>query len=160
MTAVPTASLALTLPLAALLLIVAGLAATMGLRGRAGTLSRDGRLGVRTAASMAGDDAFAVANRVAAPVALGTALIAGVLAVLMLLLPLSTGAVLIAFGLGLVATMVLLTTAGVLGDRAARHVPIPARRPAAGGAGCGGCGCDGGGCSKLTRNARPATGSA
>jgi hypothetical protein len=75
-----------------------------------------------------------------------------VLAVLLLVLPLSAAAALICFVVGLAAAFALLVTAGVLGDRAARHVPIPARQPAASGAGCGGCGCGGGGCSKLTRN--------
>ena len=81
-----------------------------------------------------------MANRVAAPVALGAAAIAALLAVLILVLPLSTGAVVISFAVALVAAFALLVTAGVLGDRAARHVPIPARKPDAGGAGCGGCG--------------------
>jgi hypothetical protein len=160
MTIVPTASLALTLPLAAVLLLIAVPAGTMGLRGRSGTMTRDGRLGVRTPASTASDEAFGVANRVAAPVALGAAAIAAVLAVLILVLPLSTVAVVGCFVVALAATFALLMTAGVLGDRAARHVPIPARKPASAGAGCGGCGCDGGGCSKLTRNSTPAAGSA
>jgi hypothetical protein len=160
MAAVSTASLALTIPLAVVLLLLAALSGTVGLRGRAGTLTRDGRMGVRTPASMASDEAFGVANRVAAPVALGAAAIAALLAVLILVLPVSSVAVLILFVVALAAVFGLLVMAGVLGDRAARHVPIPARQPAAGGAGCGGCGCGGGGCSKLTRNAEPAADSA
>ena len=156
----PTASLALTLPLAAILLVIAVPAVAMGLRGRSGTLTRDGRLGVRTPASTASDAAFAVANRVAAPITLGAAAIAATLAVLILLLPLSTVAVVSCFVVALAVAFVLLMTAGVLGDRAARHVPIPARMPASAGAGCGGCGCAGGGCSKLTRNSTPAADSA
>lgn len=148
----PTASLALTLPLAAVLLVVAGLAGSMGLRARSGSLTRDGRMGVRTPASLASNESFGVANRVAAPVALGAAVIAALLAGLLLVLPLSAVAAVICFVVGLVAAFALLVTAGVLGDRAARHVPIPARKPAASGSGCGGCGCGGGGCSKLTRN--------
>ncbi len=160
MAAVPTASLALTLPLAAVLMVLAVLSGTVGLRGRAGTLTRDGRLGIRTPASSASDDAFTVANRVAAPICLGSAVISGVVALLMVVLPLSTAAVLVAFTVALTACVALLVIAGVLGDRAARHVPIPARRPVAGGAGCGGCGCGGGGCAKLTRNGQPAAGPA
>lgn len=150
-----TASLALTIPLAALLLLLAGLSGTVGLRGRGGALTRDGRMGVRTPASMASDESFAVANRVAAPVALGAAAIALVVAVLIVALPLSSVGALILFVVALAAVFALLLAAGTLGDRAARHVPVPARRPAAGGAGCGGCGCGGGGCSKLTRTAEP-----
>ena len=154
----PTASLALTLPLAAVLLVVAVPAGSMGLRGRSDSLTRDGRMGVRTPASMASDEAFGVANRVAAPLALGAAAIAALLAVLILVLPLSTVSVVVSFVVALVGAAALLVTAGRLGDRAARHVPIPARRPVAGGGGCGGCGCGGGGCSKLTRNSAPAAG--
>jgi hypothetical protein len=160
MTAVSIASLALTLPLAAVLAAVAVLSAAVGLRARSDTLTRDGRLGVRTPASLASDEAFTVANRVAAPICLGSAAIAGVVAVLVLVLPLSIVAALIAFAVALAACLALLLTAGVLGDRAARHVPIPARRPASAGAGCGGCGCGGGGCAKLTRESRPVTDSA
>ena len=155
-----TASLALTIPLAAVLLLLAALSGAVGLRGRAGSLSREGRMGVRTPASMASDDAFAVANRVAAPIALGAAVIAAVVAVLLFVLPLSTVGVVVVFVVTLAADFGLLVAAGALGDRAARHVPLPARRPASAGAGCGGCGCGDGGCSKLTRNAEPATGSA
>lgn len=155
-----TASLALTIPLAAVLLSLAALSGTVGLRGRSGSLSRDGRMGVRTPASMASDEAFGVANRVAAPVALGAAAVAALVAVLILVLPLSWVGVLVLCLVALAAVFGLLLMAGVLGDRAARHVPIPARKPAAEGAGCGGCGCGGGGCSKLTRNAEPAAGSA
>ena len=155
-----TASLALTVPVAVVLLLLAALSGVVGVRGRAGALTRDGRMGVRTPASMASDEAFGVANRVAAPVALGAAAIAGLLAVVILVLPLSTVAVVVAVVVALTVTFALLVYAGVLGDRAARHVPIPARKPVSGGAGCGGCGCGGGGCSKLTRSSEPATGSA
>jgi hypothetical protein len=150
----------LTIPLAVVLLLLAALSGTVGVRGRTGALSRDGRMGVRTPASMAGDEAFGVANRVAAPVAIGAAAIAAVLAVLILVLPVSSVGALILFVVALTVVFALLLVAGALGDRAARHVPIPARKPAATGAGCGGCGCGGGGCSKLTRTAEPAADSA
>ena len=103
-----TASLALTIPLAALLLLLAGLSGTVGLRGRGGALTRDGRMGVRTPASMASDEAFAVANRVAAPVALGAAAIALVVAVLIVALPLSSVGALILFVVALAAVFALL----------------------------------------------------
>jgi hypothetical protein len=102
---------------------------------------------------MASDDAFQLANRVAAPVSAGAAAVAAVMAVLMLALPLATGGTLTIFLIGLAGSMGLLVAAGVLGDRAARQVPIPARKPgSAAGAGCSGCACGGGGCAGITRN--------
>jgi len=78
--------------------------------------------------------------------------VAGVPALLVLVLPLPTAGTVSIWLLGLVGSMVLLVLAGVLGDRAARQVPIPARRPgSAAGAGCSGCACGGGGCAGLTR---------
>ena len=102
---------------------------------------------------MASDDAFALANRVAAPVSAGAAAVAAVIAVLVLVLPVSTAGTLTVFVIGLAGSMGLLVAAGVLGDRAARQVPIPARKPgSAGGAGCSGCACGGGGCAGISRN--------
>lgn len=151
------APLALTIPLALLLLLLATAAAMMARRGSAGTLQRSGRLGVRSPAALASDQAFAVANRVAAPVSAGAAAVAGVLAVLVVVLPLSTAGTLMIWVLGLAGSIILLVAAGVLGDRAARQVPIPARKPgSAGGGGCSGCACGGGGCAGITRN-DPAT---
>ena len=142
----------LTIPLAALLAVLAVAAAVTAKRGAAGTLRRAGRLGVHSPAAVASEDAFALANRVAAPVAAGASVVAGVLALLVLVLPLPTAGAVSIWLLGLVGSMVLLVLAGVLGDRAARQVPIPARRPgSAAGAGCSGCACGGGGCAGLTR---------
>ena len=147
-----TAPPGLTIPLAALLAVLAVAAAVTAKRGAAGTLRRAGRLGVHSPAAMASEDAFALANRVAAPVAAGASIVAGVLALLVLALPLPTAGAVSIWLLGLVGSMVLLVLAGVLGDRAARQVPIPARRPgSAAGAGCSGCACGGGGCAGLTR---------
>ena len=156
------APLVLTIPLVALLALLAIASAVMAVRGYAGTLPRSGRLGVRSPAAMASDEAFAIANRVASPVAAGAAAVAGVLGLLTLVLPLPTAGTLTIFVIGLAGSMTLLVVAGVLGDRAARHVPIPARRPgSAGGAGCSGCACGGGGCAGLTRtDPAAATGSA
>ena len=147
------APLALTIPLVALLAVLAVAAAVMARRGFAGTLRRSSRLGVHSPAAMASDEAFALANRVAAPIAAGAAAVAGVLGVLTLVLPLATVGTVTVFVIGLAGSMVLLVVAGVMGDRAARQVPIPARRPrsAGGGAGCNGCACGGGGCAGLTR---------
>ena len=147
------APLALTIPLALLLAVLAAAAAVMAKRGSAGTLQRTDRLGVHTPAAIASDDAFGLANRVAAPVAAGAAAVAAVIAVLVVVLPVSTAGTLTVFVIGLAGSMGLLVAAGVLGDRAARQVPIPARRPgSAGGAGCSGCACGGGGCAGISRN--------
>jgi len=108
---------------------------------------------VHSPAAMASDEAFTLANRVAAPVAGGAAVVAVVSAVLMLFLPLPAGASLVVGLVGLAGSVVLLLVAGVLGDRAARQVPIPARKPSsAGGAGCAGCACGGGGCAGISRS--------
>jgi hypothetical protein len=150
---VSAAPLGLTIPLAAVLLALAIASVLMAKGGFAGTLRRSGRLGVHTPPAMASDQAFAVANRVAAPIAAGAAVVAGVLAVLVVVLQMSTAATLVIWIVGLAGSMVLLVAAGVLGDRAARQVPIPARAPAASGAaGCTGCACGSGGCAGITRN--------
>ena len=147
------APLALTIPLAVLLAVLATASALMAKGGFAGTLSRKGRLGVHSPAAMASDEAFALANKVAAPIALGAAVVAAVLAVLVLVLSPSTAMALVFAVIGLVGSLVLLVVAGALGDRAARQVPIPASKPAAGGGGgCSGCACGGGGCSGITRS--------
>ncbi len=156
MAGVSTASLALTIPLAVVLLLPAALSGLVGLRGRAGALTRTGGW------ACAPRPAWPATRRsrrqpVAAPVALGAAAVAAVIAVLILVLPVSAAVAVILFLVGLAAVFALLLVAGTLGDRAARHVPLPARKPGTdGGAGCGGCGCGGGGCSKLTRSTAPA----
>ena len=153
------APLLLTIPMALLLAILAVAAAVMARRGAAGTLQRTDRLGVHTPAAMASDDAFVLANRVAAPVSAGAAAVAAVIAVLVLALPLSTAGTLTVFLVGLAGSMALLVAAGVLGDRAARQVPIPARKPGSvGGAGCSGCACGGGGCAGISRSDPAAAG--
>jgi hypothetical protein len=156
---VSNAPLVLTIPLALLLAALAIAAALMARKGTAGTLQRSGRLGVHTPAALASDDAFAVANRVAAPISAGAAAVAAVVALLLILLPLSTAAAITVFVVGLAGSMALLVAAGVLGDRAARQVPIPARKPGTpGGAGCSGCACGGGGCAGISRNDPAAAG--
>ena len=146
-----SAPLALTIPVALLFAVLAAASAVMAKRGFAGSLTRKGKLGVHTPAAMASDEAFALANRVAAPVAGGAAVVAGVLAIAVLALPLSTATALVMAVVGLAGTMALLVVAGVLGDRSARQVPIPAAKPGAG-SGCSGCACGSGGCAGITRS--------
>ena len=148
---VSSAPLALTIPVALLFAVLAAASAVMAKKGFAGALTRQGKLGVHTPAAMASDEAFALANRVAAPVAGGAAVVAGVLAVAVLALPLSTATALVMAVVGLAGTMALLVVAGVLGDRSARQVPIPAAKPVAG-SGCTGCACGSGGCAGITRS--------
>ncbi len=142
--------LALTLPLAAVLLVMTLACAVTARRGWAGSLQRGGRSGVRTPAASASDAAFAVANRVAAPIQAGAAAIAAVVALLVLLLPMPVAATVVAFVVGLVAVIALSVAASSTGERAAREVPMPARRP--GGGSCDGCACGSGGCSALSRS--------
>ena len=150
---VPTAPLYLTIPLAVLLLALAVASGVMARGGFSGTLARTGRLGVHTPPAMASDEAFRVANRVAAPVTAGAGVVTGVVGVLILTLPLTAMGTVFFFLLGLVGGIVLLVIAGLMGDRAARHVPIPARKPTpAAGSACSGCACGSGGCAGLTRS--------
>jgi hypothetical protein len=150
---VSEAPLWLTVPFALVLVALGAAAAVMARGGFAGSLTRKNRMGVHSPAAMASDEAFMLANRVAAPVAGGAAVVAAVSAVLMLFLPLPAVANLVVGLVGLAGSVVLLLVAGVLGDRAARQVPIPARKPSsAGGAGCAGCACGGGGCAGISRS--------
>lgn len=151
---VSNAPVAFTLPIVVLLLVLAGLAYVTARRGWARTLRRDGRLGVHTRAASMSDDAFAVANRVAAPVVGGAGAIAVVLAILVAVLPLATVGTVIIGVLGLLAILVLFMVGGVLGEQAARTLPMPARRPKPSGA-CDGCACGSGGCAGLTRTPVP-----
>ncbi len=140
----------MTVPLGVLLLLVAVWAAVTARGGWIGALHRDGRLGARTPAASSSDDAFALANRVAAPVMAGAAGAALVTGVIVLAVPLSIAAVLVVAGLGLLGSVVLAIAGATLGERAARTLPVPARAPGSSSA-CDGCGCGGGGCAALTR---------
>ena len=151
---VSNAPAAFTIAVAALLLVVAVLSVLTARRGWNGTLRRDGRLGIHAPAAAASDRSFAVANKVAAPVVGGAALVAVVFAVLVLVLPVATAATVVIAVLGMLAVPALLIAAGVLGERAARTLPVPARRPKPSAA-CDGCACGGAGCAGLTRTAVP-----
>jgi hypothetical protein len=125
--------------------------ALLGARGR---LRRNRWAGVRTAASLRSDEAFALANRVAA-VPLGAA---GAVAV-------ASGAVLLAgadgvlawvvLGIGGLGALALAGVGGAAGDRAAAALPEPA---AAGCAGeCAGCALAGA-CAPDTARSTPGAG--
>ena len=119
----------------ALLLAAAGLI-TVAVLGGSGRLRRNPWAGVRTGRTLASDEAFALANRVAAA-PLGAA---GAVALV-------GGAVLLAGGPDAVAwTVLVVATAGMLGltglggalgDRAALRAPAPAAASCAGV--CAGC---------------------
>jgi len=140
------------LPLALVLIVIAVVAAVTAVRGRAGTLARDGRLGVRSEAALVSADAFTLANRVAWPIVAGAAVVAGLCGIVLAVAPLGVLTGIVVFLVAMAGSVVLLVKAAQLGDRAARTVPRPARKPGGGG-GCGGCACGGGGCAGLTRNA-------
>ena len=147
----------LTVPLGVLLLLLAVWAAITARGGWIGALRRDGRLGARTPAASTSDDAFALANRVAAPVLAGAAGAALLTGVIVLAVPLSVAAVLVVVLLGLVGSVVLAVAGATLGERAARTLPLPARAPGSSAA-CDGCGCGAGGCAALTRRDTAAAG--
>ena len=147
----------LTVPVTVLLLILAATGAVTARRGWRGTLSRRGRLGVHAMAASASDEAFAVANKVAAPVLAGSATVALLFAVLVPLLAVPTLATVMLGVLGLLTAVLLAVIGGIIGEQAARSLPVPARRPGALGASCDGCGCGAGGCAGLTRTAIPDT---
>ncbi|SFP85193.1 SdpI/YhfL protein family protein [Amycolatopsis arida] len=120
-----------------LLGVLVGWGGYLGWRER---LPRDRGAGVRTAATLRGDEAFRVANKVAGlpTMAAGGIGILGGLAGL--LMPDTVGLV-IAVAVGLVGMLALVAGGGLLGHQAALAVPEPAPSSA-----CGGCACSSGGC--------------
>jgi hypothetical protein len=62
---------------------------------------------------MASDEAFGVANKVAAPVSAGAAVIAGLIAVLVVALPVGTGTTVVIGLVGIAGSLALLVAAGV-----------------------------------------------
>lgn len=114
-----------------------GVAGWLGLRG---TLRRNRFIGVRTAATMASDQAFQLGNRVAGPplLAAGTvAVLGGAAAAVM---P-ATPAFVVVLGVVCAGVVGLSAAGGLLGSRAAAS--LPAAAPAA----CAGCACGGPGTS-------------
>lgn len=107
----------------------------VGVLGWRRMLPRNRFAGVRTVNTLRDDETFAVGNQVAAPlsIASGAVAVLGGVAVLAAQSPAATVTLVVLAGLGAIA---LTVAGGVLGDRAARRVPVPAF------AGCGGaCAC-------------------
>ncbi|GAB3139737.1 SdpI family protein [Amycolatopsis sp. NPDC004378] len=118
--------------------LLVGFGGFLGFRER---LTREGGTGVRTQAALRSEEAFKLANRVAAlPTMAGGAI--SVLAGLAGLAMPTTGGLIAAAFAGVLAMLVLVMGGGVLGNRAALTVPAPAAAPA----GCSGCACGAGGC--------------
>ncbi|GAC02365.1 hypothetical protein GONAM_53_00540 [Gordonia namibiensis NBRC 108229] len=112
---------ALSVAVAVLLFALAGLWATVGVRGLRGSLPRNRRFGVRTDETMRSDEAFRVANRVAAPGTIGASVILVLGAVPTLAVD---GAWSILFGVvALVAALVIIGLVSAIGVRAAATVP-------------------------------------
>ncbi|RKT51813.1 SdpI family protein [Saccharothrix australiensis] len=127
------------------LLVVLGLVGVafvaVGVLGMRGRLHRNRFFGVRTKATLRDDEAFTLANRIAAV----PTLVAGAIALATgVAVALNAETALVVGALGLVGSLVIASAGGVLGHRAAEAMPSP--EPA----GCGGCACAGA-CGVLQR---------
>jgi hypothetical protein len=126
------------LVLGVLLVVLGAALLTYALLGMRRKLRRNRWFGVRTAASLRSDAAFAVANQVAAA-PLGAAGVVGVLGGGALLAG-ATGVLgWTLFAVSAVAVFVLTGVGGVAGDRAAGAVPAPDPGPSACAGTCAGC---------------------
>ncbi len=138
--------MSLGLTIAGALLAAAGVALAVvgGLAWRR-RLPRNRVAGIRTAATLRDDEAFAVGNQVGAPPVLAGAAVAVLGAAAALGAPSATAGWVLA-GVSALAAALLSVTGGVLGDRAASRVPATAPVNCAGV--CAGCslvqGCGGG----------------
>jgi SdpI/YfhL protein family len=119
--------------------LLVGFGGYLGFRER---LTREGGTGVRTQAALRSEEAFKLANRVAALPTMAGGAISVLTGLAGLAMPTTAGLVSAALA-GVLAMLVLVMGGGVLGNRAALTVPAPA--PAAP-AGCSGCACGAGGC--------------
>ncbi|HEY2203038.1 MAG TPA: SdpI family protein [Pseudonocardia sp.] len=121
----------------AALFLLAGVAfAVVGLLGLRRRLPRNRFAGVRTVNTLRDDETFAVGNQVGAPLSIAAGAVCLLGGATVLAAHSSTLAVTMTV-LTLVGTLLLTVAGGVLGDRAAKRVPVPAAFT-----GCGGsCAC-------------------
>jgi hypothetical protein len=120
------------------LLVAGGVAlATVGMFGWRRRLPRNRFAGVRTVNTLRDDETFAVGNQVGAPLTIAAGAIAALGGLAVLAAPSRTVAVTLIL-LAALGTGALAVAGGVLGDRAAKRVPLPTL----GGRGgtCAGCG--------------------
>jgi hypothetical protein len=131
------------------LLVLGGLAlAVVGILGWRRRLPRNRFAGVRTVNTLRDDETFAVGNQIGAPLSMAAGAVA-VLGGLAVLATPSTAVRLTLIVLAALGGLVLTAIGGVLGDRAAKLVPVPSLGGCSGVcAGCSlvdGCGSDGSG---------------
>ncbi|MEU4801514.1 SdpI family protein [Actinosynnema sp. NPDC023587] len=121
--------------------LVGGSLGAVGVLGMRGRLPRNRFFGVRSKATLRDDEAFTLANKVAAVPTVVAGAIALVTAAVVAVDP-STA--LVVGLIGLVGALVIAGAGGVLGHRAAEALPEPET------SGCGGCACAGA-CGVLQR---------
>jgi SdpI/YfhL protein family len=131
------------------LLVIGGLAlAVVGILGWRRLLPRNRFAGVRTVNTLRDDETFTVGNQIGAPLSMAAGAVA-VLGGLAVLATPSTAVRLTLIVLAALGGLVLTAVGGVLGDRAAKLVPVPTLGGCSGVcAGCSlvdGCGPDGSG---------------
>jgi hypothetical protein len=131
------------------LLVLGGLAlAVVGILGWRRRLPRNRFAGVRTVNTLRDDETFAVGNQIGAPLSMAAGAVS-VLGGLAVLATPSTAVRLTLIVLAAVGALVLTAVGGLLGDRAAKLVPVPTLGGCSGVcAGCSlvdGCGSDGSG---------------
>ncbi|MDT7680787.1 MAG: hypothetical protein QOG57_1097 [Pseudonocardiales bacterium] len=107
------------------LLVLGGLAlAVVGILGWRRRLPRNRFAGVRTVNTLRDDETFAVGNQIGAPLSMAAGAVA-VLGGLAVLATPSTAVRLTLIVLAALGALVLTAVGGVLGDRAAKLVPVP-----------------------------------
>ncbi|WP_064743179.1 SdpI family protein [Pseudonocardia spinosispora] len=131
---------------AAVVVAAGGLAlVSVGVLGARRRLPRNRFAGVRTVNTLRDDETFAVGNQVSAPLTIGGGAVA-VLGGLATLAANSTALAITLLALTVLGTLGLMVAGGVLGDRAAKQVPMPTLGGCSGV--CTGCslveGCGGG----------------
>lgn len=121
------------------LLVVVGLALlALGVLGSRERVRRNRWAGVRTPATLRSEDAFALANRVAAA-PLGAAGAVAVAGGATLLAGASGALAWVVLAMSAVGSVVLGAVGGLAGDRAAAALPAPAPVPSACAGACAGC---------------------